>query len=116
MVVGAWRGNGRWLIVPGVLFAGAGFLAGHAARAGVDSLSLGDEDVWIERATSGVVSSTRLAGEVRLSIIDAPRTPQRADVRVGIGEIEIDVDDEVTVEIHTIVHDGDVHRRRRRPQ
>ena len=33
---------------------------------------------------------------------------QRADLRVGIGEIEIDVDDDVTVEIRHDVHDGDV--------
>jgi phage shock protein PspC (stress-responsive transcriptional regulator) len=107
-LVGAWRGNGRWLIVPGLLFAGAGFVAGHAARAGVDSLSLGGEDVLIQPATTGGVSSTRLAGEPRLAIIGAPRNTQRADLRVGIGGIEIDVDDEVTVEIHPTVHDGDV--------
>ena len=79
-------------------------------------MSLGDEDVWIDSATTGAVSSTRLAGDARLTIIDAPRGTQRADLRVGIGGIEIDVDDEVTVEIHPIVHDGDVQRRRRRPR
>ncbi len=109
MVIGAWRGRGLWLIVPGLLFAGAGFVAGHAARAGVDTLSMGGEDVWIERGTTDTVRSTRLGGTARLAVIAAPAAgPGRADLRVGIGEIEIDVDDEVTVEIRAVTHDGEV--------
>jgi hypothetical protein len=95
--------------VPGLLFAGVGFVAGHAARAGVDSPSLGDEDVWIDLATDGPVNSTRTAGTARLNVVDAPRgDPARSDLRVGIGQIDIDVDDDVTVEIRATVHDGDV--------
>jgi hypothetical protein len=111
MVIGAWRGRGLWLIVPGLLFAGAGFgfVAGHAARAGADTLSMGGEDVWIERGTTDTVRSTRLGGTARLAVIAAPVAgPVRAELRVGIGEIEIDVDDEVTVEIRAVTHDGDV--------
>lgn len=108
LVVGAWRGRGTWLIVPGLLFAGAGFVAGHAARAGVDSLSLGDEDVWVDRGTTGW-NSTRAVGTARLAILGATDGDvARADLRVGIGAIEVDVDDEVTVEFRTTVHDGDV--------
>ena len=33
MVIGAWRGRALWLVLPGLLFAGSGFVAGHAARA-----------------------------------------------------------------------------------
>jgi phage shock protein PspC (stress-responsive transcriptional regulator) len=109
LVVGAWRGRGRWLVVPGLLFAAVGFVAGHAARAGVDSPSLGDEDIWIDLGTQGPVNSTRTAGTARLNVADAPRgDPTRSDLRVGIGQIDIDVDDDVTVEIHPTVHDGDV--------
>jgi phage shock protein PspC (stress-responsive transcriptional regulator) len=109
LVVGAWRGRGRWLVVPGLLFAGVGFVAGHAARAGVDSPSLGDEDVWVDLETTGPVNSTRTAGTTRLIVIDTPpNTPLRSTLRVGIGQIEIDVDDNVTVEVRPIVHDGEV--------
>ena len=41
IVVGAWRGRALWLVVPGLLFAGSGFVAGHAARAGIDGLEVG---------------------------------------------------------------------------
>jgi phage shock protein PspC (stress-responsive transcriptional regulator) len=109
MIVGGWRGRGLWLIVPGLLFAGGGFVAGHAARAGVDSPSLGDEDVWIDGGTEGPANSTRTAGIARLTVIDAPpTTPMTSDLRVGIGRIEIDVDDDVTVEVRPLAHDGDV--------
>jgi phage shock protein PspC (stress-responsive transcriptional regulator) len=109
LVVGAWRGRARWLVVPGLVFAGAGFVAGHAARAGVDSPSLGDEDVWIDSGTQGEANATRTAGVARLTVIDAPpNTPLRSDLRVGIGEIEIDLDNNVTVEVRPIVHDGEV--------
>jgi phage shock protein PspC (stress-responsive transcriptional regulator) len=109
MVVSGWRGRGLWLVAPGLLFAGAGFVAGHAARAGVDSPSLGDEDVWIDAGTEGPVNSTRTAGVARLIVDDAPpSTPMPSELRVGIGQIEIDVDDDVTVEIHPTVHDGEV--------
>jgi phage shock protein PspC (stress-responsive transcriptional regulator) len=109
LVVGAWRGRGRWLVVPGLVFAAIGFVAGHAARAGVDSPSVGDEDVWIDLGTEGAVNSTRTAGTARLFVVDVPPgAPLRADLRVGIGQIDIDVDNEVTVEIRPTVHDGDV--------
>jgi phage shock protein PspC (stress-responsive transcriptional regulator) len=109
MVIGGWRGRGLWLIVPGLLFAGAGFVAGHAARAGVDSASLGDEDVWIDGGTEGPANSTRAAGIARLTVIDTPpTTPMTSDLRVGIGRIEIDVDNDVTVQVRPLAHDGDV--------
>jgi phage shock protein PspC (stress-responsive transcriptional regulator) len=109
LVVGAWRGRGLWLLAPGLLFAGAGFVAGHAARAGVDSPSLGDEDVWIDAATDGPANSTRTAGAAHLTVIDVPpHVPVRSELRVGIGKIDIDVDDDVTVEVHPTVHDGEV--------
>ena len=109
VVIGAWRGRGLWLIVPGLLFAGAGFVAGHAARAGVDSASMGDEGVWIDGGTEGPANSTRAAGVARLTVVDTPpTTPTQSDLRVGIGLIEIEVDDDVTVEIHPLAHDGDV--------
>jgi phage shock protein PspC (stress-responsive transcriptional regulator) len=109
MVVGGWRGRGLWLLFPGLLFAGAGYVAGHAARAGVDSASMGDEDVYIDGGTEGPANSTRAAGIARLTVIDAPpTTPMTSGLRVGIGRIEIDVDSDVTVEVRPLAHDGDV--------
>ena len=109
MVIGGWRGRGLWLVVPGLVFAGTGFVAGHAARAGVDSPSLGDEDVWIDGGTEGPANSTRTAGIARLTVVDVPpTTPMTSDLRVGIGRIEIDVDNDVTVQVRPVAHDGDV--------
>ena len=109
MVVSGWRGRGLWLIVPGLLFAGTGFVAGHAARAGVDSPSMGDEELWIDGGTEGPANSTRTAGLARLTVIDTPpTTPMTSDLRVGIGRIEIDIDDDVSVQVRPVAHDGDV--------
>ena len=37
LLVGTLRGHGRWLIVPGVLFAGIGYASGISARLGIEA-------------------------------------------------------------------------------
>ena len=54
LLVGTLVGRARWLIVPAALFAGTGFVAGEAARVGVEPTALfGDEYVYVGGDTSG---------------------------------------------------------------
>lgn len=112
LVVSAWRGRAWWLIVPAALFAGTGWGAGHAARAGVDTLRWDDEDVLVSDFTAPGAAYTRraAAGTVWVGVYGAPDdgAPVIVDARVGIGDVSVAVDDDVTVEIRTDVHDGRV--------
>jgi hypothetical protein len=98
-------------VVPGLAFAGAGYVAGHAARAGVDDWEFGNNDVQIGAGgTTSPIERDLIAGDLDLDIAGTPdATPQAVDLRVGIGEIEITADEEVTVEIRPHLHDGDVY-------
>lgn len=110
ILVGAWRGRGWWLVIPAVAFAAAGFLGGHATRAGVDEWGWGDRYGWIgdDGQTSPVEVST-IAGNANLYLGrltgDGAHT---ADMRVGVGSAVIDVEDGVSVKVIPVLHDGDV--------
>jgi phage shock protein PspC (stress-responsive transcriptional regulator) len=110
ITIGAWRGRALWLVVPGLLFAGAGFVAGHAARAGIDEFDAGSRDFWVGPMTpNGLPAREHLiAGEIEVTLYSAPAPGTRADLRVGLGEIDIVVDDSVTIDVRAHVHDGDV--------
>jgi hypothetical protein len=108
MLVGAWRGRALWLVVPGLLFAATGFVAGHAARAEIDDFEVGSRDFRTGSPVDALPASEHLvAGEISVTIDDAsPAT--RSDLRVGLGLIEIVVDDEVALEVRAHVHSGDI--------
>lgn len=115
LLVGAWRGRAWWLVVPALMFAGSGFVAGHAARAGVDELTWGDTwmDVGEGTAPGSVLTERRVVGTANVSLYAAPvdepaGEPVRVDVAVGMGRIVIVADDEVTVQIRPHVDDGEV--------
>jgi hypothetical protein len=109
MVVGAWRGRALWLVLPGLLFAGSGFVAGHAARAELDDFEVGSSDFWIDSRTDALPASEDLvAGEITVTIDDAPPPATRSDLRVGLGVIKIVVDEDVALEVRAQVHDGDI--------
>ena len=109
MVIGAWRGRALWLVLPGLLFAGSGFVAGHAARAGLDDFAVGSRDYWTGSPTDGLPAHEDLvAGEITVTIDDAPPPNTRSDLRVGVGVIEVVVDDDVALEVHAHVHDGHI--------
>ena len=109
MVVGAWRGRALWLVLPGLLFAGSGFVAGHAARAGLDDFAVGGRDFWTDSPTDGLPAREDLvAGQITVTIDDAPPPNTRSDLRVGVGVIEVVVDDDVALEVRAHVHDGHI--------
>ncbi len=105
MVVGAWRGRALWLVLPGLLFAGSGFVAGHAARAELDDFEVGSRDFWTDSRTDALPAREHLvAGEITVTIDDAPPPATRSDLRVGLGVIEIVVDEDVALEVRAHVH------------
>jgi phage shock protein PspC (stress-responsive transcriptional regulator) len=110
ITIGAWRGRALWLVVPGVLFAGSGFVAGHAARAGIDEVEVGSLDFQVDDTTPrGLpVREHLIAGEIEVTLVSAPPTGTRSDLRVGLGLIELIVDDDLTVEVRAHVYDGDI--------
>ena len=109
MVIGAWRGRALWLVLPGLLFAGSGFVAGHAARAGLDDFAVGSREFWTDSPTDGLPAREDLvAGEITVTIDDAPPPNTRSDLRVGVGVIEVVVDDDVALEVRAHVHDGHI--------
>ena len=75
LVVGAFAGRAWWLVVPAVLFAGAGFVAGEAARVGVHPTALfGDEFVFVgqSRQAAALGASTSPSARSTSPIDGAP--------------------------------------------
>ena len=108
MVIGAWRGRALWLVLPGLLFAGSGFVAGHAARAGLDDFAVGSREFWTGSPTDGLPAREDLvAGEITVTIDDAPPPNTRSDLRVGVGVIELVVDNDVALEGDERPDDGE---------
>jgi len=109
LVVGAFRGRARWLIVPAAILAGTGFVAGEAARTGIEPTALvGDEHVWIGDGSSGPRREHVVLGTVDVSIDAAPAAPVTVDARAGIGEVRIWAADDVTIEVDAGVRRGHV--------
>jgi phage shock protein PspC (stress-responsive transcriptional regulator) len=110
MVLGAWRGRALWLVVPGLLFAASGFVAGHAARAGIDELEAGTRyhSLASIRPFGLPEREDLIAGRIEVTVYSAPPETARSDLRVGLGEIEIIADDDVTIDVRAHVHDGEI--------
>ncbi|HEX4982388.1 MAG TPA: PspC domain-containing protein [Ilumatobacteraceae bacterium] len=110
LLVGTVRGHGRWLIVPGVLFAGAGYATGISTRLGIDaSDTFGERRVWIGPQQSGGPRTAHSAfGSVDVNVDGVPDEQVVVDARVGIGDISIWVNDQVAVEVRSRVDDGDL--------
>ena len=93
------------------MFAGTGFVAGEAARIGVHPTALfGDEFVFVGSAEPGGVTRREhvAVGRVEVAIDGAPLSPVTIDARVGIGEIDVRVAGDVTVEVRAEVDHGTV--------
>ena len=111
LVVGAFAGRALWLAVPAVLFAGAGFVAGEAARVGVEPTALfGDEScssATVERRRRDPARARRHRHGRRLHRRRAVGAGD-VDARVGIGEIDVRAAGDVTVEVRADVDHGTV--------
>lgn len=108
-LIGAWRGRALWLVLPSLLFAGSGYVAGHVARAGVQTWRWGDAYYWIgaDGQTLPVQGDPgRVIGSAYLYIDDVPATPRELSLRTGIGDVVITLDDDVTLEVLGRLHDG----------
>jgi phage shock protein PspC (stress-responsive transcriptional regulator) len=110
LLVGTLRGHGRWLIVPGVLFAGAGYGTGISTRLGIDaSDAFGERRVWVGPQQSGGLRTAHSAfGSVDVNVDGVPDEQVVVDARVGIGDISIWVNDQVAVEVRSRVDDGEL--------
>ena len=111
MVVGAWRGRALWLVVPGLLFAGSGFVAGHAARAGIDGLEAGTRYHSVSPVRPfGLpeAGGPRRRKDRSHCVLRTAGRCTRSDLRVGLGEIDLIVDDDVTIDVRAHVHDGEI--------
>jgi phage shock protein PspC (stress-responsive transcriptional regulator) len=110
MVIGAWRGRALWLVVPALLFAGSGFVAGHAARAGIDGLEAGTRyhSVGSVRPFGLPEREDLVAGRIEVTVFSAPPNDARSDLRVGLGEIDLIIDEDVTIYVRAHVHDGEI--------
>lgn len=114
IVVSAWRGFAIGLVIPAAAFAGAGFVAGHAARVGLEEFTIGSQDytIWADGGTDLPAYQSRtdvLAGEIDLWVdgqladgVDAPH------LRVAIGSVEIWTDDTIAVDVVGRVRSGTV--------
>ncbi len=109
LLVGVVRGRARWLIVPAALFTGVGWLAGTAARVGVDSVAWGDRyDYLGEGSLGGALGQDTWVGNVVLSIDGAPDDPVTYDARVAVGNVRVFAADDVAVEVRATVDHGRV--------
>jgi hypothetical protein len=110
LIVGAFRGQARWLVVPAVLFAGSGFVAGVAAKAGVDADHLtGDRSILLSGGSGAGPFVEEVAfGSVRLTIVESPAATSRVVARVGVGSVGIEAPPDVTVEVHPDLGHGRV--------
>jgi phage shock protein PspC (stress-responsive transcriptional regulator) len=111
LLVGAFRGRARWLVVPAALFAGAGFVAGEAARVGVrpDAL-VGDEYVYVGEGSAGGRTEREhvVIGTVDVTIDGVPGEPLDVDARAAIGDVRVWVADGVTVDVRASADHGDI--------
>jgi phage shock protein PspC (stress-responsive transcriptional regulator) len=111
LLVGTVVGRARWLFVPAAAFAVVGFVAGEAARLGLDSPELiDDESVFVGTGDPGgrSVSEHVVIGSVDVLVDGAPVEPVAIDARVAIGTVRVTVADDVPVEVRTDADHGDV--------
>jgi phage shock protein PspC (stress-responsive transcriptional regulator) len=108
IVLSSFLGRAMWLVVPALLFAGSGFVAGHAARVGVSTLEMGSRNYVVSPNWYFVGDEDLLAGSIRLDVEGAADQAIAIDFRVAMGLVEVYADDDVSVEVRTRVHSGDV--------
>ena len=114
LVIGGFRGRSRWLVVPALAFASGGYAGGHMSRLGisVDDFA-GDRYVQVDTESAepqirGTGKAHVAFGEVYVWLGAAPSAPEVVDARVAVGDINIDVADDVTVSVRTHVANGSV--------
>ena len=110
LLVGAFRGHARWLVLPAAAFATAGVVGGVAAEVGAGWGDLaGDRWIGVHRDMfDGPQSEVLAFGTIHVDIGEAPGAQAVVGAEVGVGEVRVTTPDDVTVEIRAAVDDGDV--------
>ncbi len=111
LLVGTVRGRARWLVVPAVAFGAAGFVAGQAARIGLEPTALaGTHGIYVGTGDSGSTHRREhvVAGTVDVTVAGAPADIVTIDARVALGEVRVRAARGVTVELRTHQGEGDV--------
>ncbi len=104
LLAGAIVGHARLLVVPAVLFAGAGFVAGEAARIGLhpdDAFGTRQVSVGAGMVPTANVHEHVLVGDVALHVYSRPSQPVTVDLGTAVGTVRIDAADDTTVEVRT---------------
>ncbi|MET0662834.1 MAG: hypothetical protein ABWZ42_06860, partial [Ilumatobacteraceae bacterium] len=99
-----------WLIVPALLFAGAGYVAGLMSRLGIDTVdSFGDQSVYVSDSTPGGTATLQSGfGSIWITVDGAPMEPLTIDARTALGTVEVRVVDDVAIEIRSQSDSGDL--------
>ena len=105
LVVGAWRGRTRWIIVPALVLMLV--VQGVAAVHGIASSTAGAGDRrWTP--TTASTSYELGAGSARLDLTSLPAGPSTVHVQLGLGELIVLVPRDTSVTLHAKVGAGEV--------
>lgn len=104
LVVGAWVGWARWLVVPAVIFAGVSVAGAATEGLGVHVNGSDGTSFWGPHDPSRPTPPTDLdqTGGVHLQLEDIQH-PVNGVIRVGVGTVRIDAANDVRLEIHARV-------------
>jgi len=110
LLVGVVRGRAWWLIVPALLFAGAGYVAGLMSRLGIDAdEAFGETSLYVTDGNPGGTQSVEsVIGSIWIHVDGAPDAPLTIDARAAIGAVELNVADDVSIEIRSESDHGDL--------
>ncbi|MGE0305840.1 MAG: PspC domain-containing protein [Acidimicrobiia bacterium] len=110
LVVGAFAGRARWLIVPAAGFAVVGFVSGQMARLDIPLSNLaGDRYLTISGLSSGTDHLIRRGfGAANVYIQDDVVGDHHVRAALFAGSININIPDDVRVEVNADVDHGSV--------
>jgi phage shock protein PspC (stress-responsive transcriptional regulator) len=91
LLVAAFVGRGRWLIVPALVFAAAGYAGGQLARIGIPfDETFADHDIHIgERSPGGSATLETGFGTIDVNVDGTPADTYMLDARAAFGTIRI---------------------------
>ncbi len=110
LLVGVVRGRAWWLIVPALLFAGTGYVAGLMSRLGIDAVdTFGDQSLYVSDSNPGGTATLQSGfGSIWITVDGAPVAPLTIDARAALGPVELRVVDDVAIEIRSDSDGGDL--------
>jgi phage shock protein PspC (stress-responsive transcriptional regulator) len=110
LVIGAWFGRARWLIIPALVFATISVAGAATDGLGVHQSWSGPYTAWYPddpQSTSPPALIDKGAGDTYLQLVRI-KSPVDGVIRVGHGEVRIAVDEKVHFELHARVGIGEI--------